>query len=147
MAAGLSLDADKLDPFIERITEWVNERLTEGELLANIKVDCVAQKGDLVISTIRTLDAMHPIGRGNEHPCLLVRDAVIRHVKVMGKAGDHLDLTLETLDGLVSAVWWRGAAQVDELVAGVRIDVVGKPIIDTWREERARLVIQDVALA
>ena len=145
MAAGLSLHADKLEPFVERITDWVNEHLSQDELLAHIVIDGIAQQGDLIIPTIKTLDAMHPIGRGNEHPCLLVQDAVVRSAKVMGKAGDHLDLTLETADGLISAVWWRGAGYIDDLVAGVHVDVAAQPIVDTWREPRARLVIQDVA--
>ena len=57
-----------------------------------------------------------------------------------GKAGDHLGMKLDTHDGLIDTVWWRGAEHLEHLAEGVRVDVVGNPVIDTWRiRVRARL--------
>jgi len=146
MAAGLSLDRANLDAFVERITAWVNERLSEGELLAEVIVDCTAIKGDLTLRSIQALDALRPMGRGNERPCVLVRDAVVRQPRLFGKASDHLGLKLDTSDGLIDTVWWRGAEHLDQLAEGVRVDAVACPIVDTWRTRRPRLVIEDVAV-
>ena len=86
------------------------------------------------------------MGRGNERPCVVVRNAVVRQPTLFGKAGDHLGMKLDTHDGLIDTVWWRGAEHLEHLAEGVRVDVVGSPVIDTWRTRRARLVINDVAV-
>ncbi len=146
MAAGLSLEWGNLDSFVERITAWVNDRLSEGELLAEVTIDSTAIKGDLTMQSIESLDALRPMGRGNERPCVVVRNAVVRQPTLFGKAGDHLGMKLDTHDGLIDTVWWRGAEHLEHLAEGVRVDVVGNPVIDTWRKRRARLVINDVAV-
>jgi single-stranded-DNA-specific exonuclease len=146
MAAGLSLDLANMDAFVDRITTWVNDRLSEGELLAEVIVDCTAMPGDLTMSSIQSLETLRPMGRGNERPCVVVRDAVVRQPRLFGKAGDHLGMKLDTDDGLIDTVWWRGAEYLDHLAEGVRVDVAARPIIDTWRVRRPRLVIQDVAV-
>jgi single-stranded-DNA-specific exonuclease len=146
MAAGLSLKPENLEAFVERITQWVNERITEGELLAEVIVDCTATSGDLTLASIQALESLRPMGRGNERPCVVVRDAVVRQPKVFGKNSDHLGFTLDMDDKNIDTVWWRGAEHAEHLAEGVRVDVVAKPIIDTWRQRRPRLVIEDVAI-
>ncbi|MCH2135947.1 MAG: single-stranded-DNA-specific exonuclease RecJ [Phycisphaerales bacterium] len=147
MAAGLSLQDESLEPFIERITKWVNAHLLEAHLVPGIDVDCEADANDLNMASIRALDVMQPFGRGNPTPCVLVRDALVQQPKYLGKTGLHLECTLDVQGTKINAVWWRGAEHFDHLIEGTRIDVVAEPIIDTWSKARPRLVIRDIRSA
>lgn len=150
MAAGLSLSADNLDDFIQRISAWANDHIEEAALTPTITVDCLAKTGDLDDNSVRLLDQLAPFGRGNQRPRVLLKSAVIRKSRLFGKqdAKHHVALTLEvgtTRKQLLDAVWWSAKEHIDELAVGVEVDIVGQVAIDSYTRG-VRVTIDDIAL-
>jgi len=150
MAAGLSLQAENLDVFIEQISAWANDHIEEAALTPTITVDCLAQTGDLDDNSVGMLDQLAPFGRGNPRPRVLLKSAVIRKSRLFGKqdAKHHVSLTLDvgtTRRQLLDAVWWSAKQHIDELAVGVEVDVVGAVAIDSYTGG-VRVTIDDIAL-
>jgi len=138
MAAGLRLAAHELDAFTEAFTAHAGEHLAPDDLVPSIGYDTTATLDELTGAAVRSLSRLAPFGRGN--PSVSLRLDGVRLVgepRVMGKAGNHLSLRIESGSGvdrasmrLVAFGWGEHASK---LVPGSTLDVVVTPKLNTWQ--------------
>ena len=147
-AAGLSLDASELDSFTEAITRHANDAITREDLVPWLVVDADAALPEIEPGSVTELEQMAPFGRGNARPRLRIEHLRITEVKPMGTGNAHLSLRLASDDGAgtVRAVWWKQGNRADTLVEGMRVDVVARANLNSWRNRvTAELEILDLA--
>ena len=106
MAAGVELDAAKVEPFRRALAAHAGEVLTPEDLIPVERVDAVVPGGVLGLGLAEELEALRPFGMGNPQPTLLVPAARFQHVTGMGEEGEHARFTLVTAGGARS----RGVA-------------------------------------
>jgi len=135
MAAGLKLDPTNLEAFTASFTEVANARISEEQLTPSISVDCDAVLSELTPEAVRDLELLAPFGPGNPRPRIRLVDVVLAsRPEAFGSDASHLSLMLKspTAARTVRVVGWKWAEKRDQLAAGVAVEAVIFPRLNTW---------------
>ncbi len=130
MAAGLRLDAARLDAFVERFTAHANERIPEEALTPELLIDVEAPAEALTVESVTELESLAPFGRGNPSVNVLVRGArLISPMRPLGQTGKHVSMLVrgaERSRGL-RVVGWGWDPHRDTVASGDVVDLVLRP--------------------
>lgn len=154
MAAGLSLAADRLEPFTEAFTEHANANITNEQLVPSLHVDCDAALHELDLTVVKRINSLSPFGRCNRKPALRISGAVVAEApRQIGSNGKHLALRLRQDEPAregrreLRAVWWNAGEYAGDFAAGMPIDAVIEPKINAWNGRvSVEAELRDVAM-
>lgn len=137
MAAGLSLRADALDCFRDALRAHAQERIGVDQLTPSLRIDCDAALHEFDADTVRRIQALAPFGRANPKPRLRIRSAEVSAApRQIGAGGKHLDVMLRqdhsTGTTRLRGVWWNAGRFAADLAAGMRVDLVVEPKLNSW---------------
>lgn len=139
MAAGLSLSEDHLAAFCEQFTDHANASITPEHLVPSLRVDCDAQLAELDRPTVTRINKLSPFGRSNRRPTLRVQNAIVDEApRQIGANGKHLALRLRQDDPTrttMRVVWWNAGELAGDLAAGMPLDVLVQPKINSWNNK------------
>jgi single-stranded-DNA-specific exonuclease len=133
-AAGVTIAADRVAEFAARFNTVAASRLTEDDLVPELRVDLelpLDQVNDELEAMLRHLE---PCGVGNPSPLMVSRDVVVAAPpRVVGT--DGLKLLLHGAGRELVALGWGMGARVKELDVGMTIDVAYRVERDDYRGE------------
>ena len=135
MAAGLSIQPDKVDAFRMRLNELARKALKPEDLQPVLRVDAEISLADLNVDRLQELHALEPFGMGNPSLHFVARRlSQARPLLRMGASKQHVKLWLT--DGVVvhEAVIW-GAGNDAALPVG-KFDVAFVPEINEFAGKR-----------
>lgn len=89
MAAGFSLDPEKLSTFRARLIKSAHLKIDPELLEATLTIDCVLPENLLSLSVLDTIDALRPFGSGNPGPVFCLKEYSVLKVQDLGKAQKH----------------------------------------------------------
>ncbi len=146
LAAGLSVERDKLPLFRRRINEYVKKHLPDAEDAAGIDVDCELPSSCISLETADSIACLEPYGIANPTPLFLLKGATLRSVMQLGEK--HAKLTLEKDGLLITALRFGKARRELEFYAGDKLDLLFNLTVNEFRGVRsAQLVIKALRLA
>lgn len=146
MAAGLSMDTNKISQFHHSIAREVSKASQNLDLDAVINIDAVLSLVDLSLEQVQQLERLSPFGAGNPPLIFASQPLNIRSFKAIGRSQEHLELLLEDeQEQSWRVLWWQGAGW--ELPKGrfrlaytVRTtDYLGKPQLQIEWQDAALL--------
>ena len=76
MAAGFSIEADKIEAFRQRLLSYAAAHMTKESYIPEIVIDNVLQAGDISLELANELGALEPYGMGNSRPVFAIKEAV-----------------------------------------------------------------------
>lgn len=121
-AAGLTIDEEQIPAFTERFNAIALARLTEDDLVRELKIDLELPLSEANETLEKMLRHFEPFGIGNPAPIFSARNVrVASGAGKIGTDGIKLQLTLPT--GTIEAVGWGLAHRMKELAAGAMIDI------------------------
>jgi single-stranded-DNA-specific exonuclease len=137
MAAGLSLNTEQLDRFRAALCLHANGCIGVDQLTPSLRVDCDANLGEFDAATVRRIAALSPFGRSNPKPRIRVCCAEISTPpRQIGANGKHLDVMLKQQgDAALSrlrGVWWNAGKRAVDLAAGMSVDLIVEPKLNSW---------------
>ncbi|MGA2178408.1 MAG: single-stranded-DNA-specific exonuclease RecJ [Verrucomicrobiota bacterium] len=112
MAAGLSLQPDKVDALRERLNELARRALKPDDLQPSLRLDAEVGLDEMTLEMLGELVCLKPTGQGNPPVQFCARSVTHqRPLQRMGKEKQHVKLWVT--DGVVTheAVWWNGGDQ------------------------------------
>jgi single-stranded-DNA-specific exonuclease len=151
MAAGFSLTPDRLEHFREFLVEQFTNTSAAFDAANELLLDAGIAPSGANTALVSELAKAGPYGAGNPEPLLVVLDARVAFVDVVGK--DHVKLRVVGGDGArLDAISFRSAETplgLGMLAArGKRIHLVGRLKEDNWNgRARVQLQVEDAALA
>ena len=130
MAAGISLDIDKIDEFRKALNE--NQTMTENVLTPTVWIDVPMPVDYVDIKLIKQFEKLQPFGKGNEKPVFADRNLTVRQSAVIGKNKNVLRCQLESEHGkLVTAIRFKlDGQEIPEV--GRKISMVYYPDINEY---------------
>lgn len=142
LAAGLSLEKDKLNEFKAAIKQRVDEMFDQKEFLPQIRVDVVEDVSNLNYDTACELESLGPFGYGNPKPNILLESVEIIDIQSISK-GKHLKLVVKDFfEGLECLKW--NTSEIDYNI-GDKIDILGTASKNEWMNiKSASLIIKDI---
>jgi len=151
MAAGLTVDRDRLEEAMERLSELL-ARQGAGQMgPAELKLDGALMPGAATVDLIEQIERAGPYGAGAPAPRFALPDLQIRFAKRVGET--HLKLSLnDGMQGRLEAIAF-GAYDSDlgprlEAHGGARFHLAGRLEINTWGgRQTVQLRLDDAAEA
>lgn len=140
MAAGLSLEADRVDEFRRRINE--NSTLTEQDLMEKVKIDVPMPVSYVTKELVREFEILAPFGKGNPKPVFADKNMYISRMWIVGKNQNVLRLSMVSADGKpVSAIYF---GDIDTFVGYLSEKFSSEDVDLAMRGRQNRLVISVV---
>lgn len=113
MAAGMSLNVDKLTDFRKGLGKAIEKQL--GESIREepmLQIDAWLDLDELNLQLAESLEMLAPFGAGNPSLTLGTRRVKLKAVSTIGKAKEHVRLNVEDQDGNIQSIlWWGGAGE------------------------------------
>jgi single-stranded-DNA-specific exonuclease len=146
-AAGMKVASDKIGAVRERLNLYAAEKLSEGELTPELRIDALVTPETLDLKLLEQLSMFEPFGQGNPKPVFLTRDLMLTDEPYVMK-DKHLKMRLVAPSGKqFEAVWWDGVdrSKGQTLKPNCRIELAYIPEANSWQgTTRLQLVVEDL---
>lgn len=141
-AAGLAIEADKIDQFRERFDDVVSEMTTDEHFIPSLKIDA-----EIALSDIKRYNLLHetkllaPFGSANPEPLFMAKGLVVNESRLVGK--NHLKMAFKDKNFRWDAIaFGMGDMASDEMDV---VDVVFNLRENKWeRGSGTELNIRDI---
>ncbi|WP_075215871.1 single-stranded-DNA-specific exonuclease RecJ [Mongoliimonas terrestris] len=149
MAAGLTLDARRIDAFRAFAEEALKTGVTSARAVDALPVDGVVTAGGATVSLVETLERAGPFGAGQPDPVFVLPAHRVAYAEVIGNG--HVRVSLAASDGTkIKGMAFRAAGQpLGDFLTGARdrpVHVAGVLGLDHWHgEPRVQLRVLDAA--
>jgi single-stranded-DNA-specific exonuclease len=149
-AAGMTLDASRVDEFRRRFNEYAQSVLPDEERFPLLEPDTLVTLPELHDRSAEQLLSLAPFGFGNPAPTLLVRGVELASEPLLVK-DRHLRLNLAQNGGRVPAIAWDLAPLRERLTKGTRLDLIVSVEEDAYSRDRGyafwSVTVRDLRLA
>jgi single-stranded-DNA-specific exonuclease len=146
MAAGLSLDQERIEDFRGAISRSVAKQMADVSEPA-LSIDAFVPLAQVDFDFVDAVERLAPFGNGNPAPVLAAANVQIEGKRVIGRSEDHLILNLvDTQQKAHRVLWWNGAGlpmpngEFDLAYSARRSDYRGQPQIQIewvdWRQTK-----------
>jgi len=109
MAAGLALDASRIDEFAAAFGELADRTVPEEALIPSLEIDATVSLGDLDRGLADELTRLQPHGMGNPEPTLAMMGVKLKETRRVGRDGSHVQVTFEDGGRTIGGIWFGGA--------------------------------------
>ena len=146
MAAGVTIEAEKIDKFASDFEDYTKQSLSEADCCAKIYIDAVAPLGDFRRQVVSELQMLGPFGQGNAEPVFATKGVRLASVpRKVGAKADHLQLAITDNTASVRCVGFGMAELEKKLLENEFFNVAYQPQINTYNgSDNVELVLRDV---
>ena len=110
MAAGLALDPERIPDFRQAISHTVQQMGISIQQEKDLQIDGYLSLPELNLNLVEDFERLAPFGAGNPPLVFATRNLKLTGYAAVGRAGEHLQLTVEDeLGHLHRSIWWQGA--------------------------------------
>lgn len=149
-AAGMTIDANHWEDFVEAMQISAEPYLDVINQPPQLKIDLVLTTDEITEDFVDQVNQLGPFGIGNPEPLVLVKDATLNQVRIIGKDQTHLKLAIQSSD-TTTPLQTIGFGQADQgryLKVGQKVSVVGKVGFNEWNGQRmVQLMQEDLGIA
>jgi single-stranded-DNA-specific exonuclease len=142
MAAGLSIEPDKVDALRQRLNELAQRTLKPEDLQPSLRLDAEVGLDEMTLESLGDLARLRPAGQGN--PAVQFCARSVTHQRPLQRMGaDKQHVKLWVTDGAVTheAVWWNGG---DKSLPVGKFDLAFTPQINEYNgRQRVQLKMLD----
>lgn len=146
MAAGFSLEEDKVEEFRRRLNENARERLTEEDFIPKVWIDVAMPFEYISEPFVKELELLEPYGQGNEKPQFAQKGMAIRSARVMGRNRNVVRLSLVNDNGMSmdGVVFTDGDLFMEEKGDSRVMDIIYYPGVNEYNGNRnLQIVVKD----
>jgi single-stranded-DNA-specific exonuclease len=145
-AAGLELDAARLDDFRQAFTSHAEASIDPADLVRMERLDALVGVGSegIGMELARQLESLGPFGVGNPGPRLLVPSGRLREVRPLGEEGKHSRFQLESGAGRALGVAFGMNGEISRR-EDQPLDLSIELEVDRWNgAEQPRVVVREL---
>jgi len=134
MAAGLRIEASKVDDFRAAFQNRAGQLLTPADLRPKLRIDEVVQLADLNPQLVADMARLEPFGAENPSARLATEWVdVVGEPRAVGADGSHLQIRLSQGRTQCKGIAFGMAKQHDDLMDHRRCRVAFRPILNEWQ--------------
>ncbi|MDM8288524.1 single-stranded-DNA-specific exonuclease RecJ [Slackia piriformis] len=135
-AVGVTLPADKLPEFAQRLCDYMDGLSTEC-FHPRIDIDACVCLDELTLETVGQLEALAPFGQENPVPRYLARDVMLSNCRAVGADKNHFSCVLTDGRSSVSAIMFHCSDIASLMHCGQVVNAAFEVQIDEWRGRRS----------
>ena len=122
LAAGLTVDSDKIGAFRDRINEYAQSR---EAVIPTLKIDCKLNPSSINTETVESLRVLEPYGAENPQPLFGIYNMEITAVQPVG-AGKHLRITVKRNNNYITVIMFSVSLEEFPYKTGDVVDLAVK---------------------
>ena len=146
-AAGLGLDADKVNTLRERVNEIADYNLTSEDMIENIKVEFELDEDKISLDLVDKLHDLEPFGLSNPSPRFIIRDLVLDEMFTIGKNKQHLKLNVYN-QNTYECIGFNMAHLKENFNVGDKVDILFQLDENNYMNNRTvQLLLKDMRLS
>lgn len=108
MAAGLTIQPERIDDFATDFEAYAVENLHEADVVAKLHIDALAPLRQFSLEAVQQLDMLGPFGQGNPKPVFATKGVRLAAApRRVGAKGDHLQFAITDNTGSIRCVGFR----------------------------------------
>jgi single-stranded-DNA-specific exonuclease len=147
MAAGMTLDLDKVDELRARLKEHAKETLTADDFTPIKHIDLSCSLEEITIDTIEQINRLAPFGMKNPSPKVVLTCDKIQEMKTVGAGSKHLKMTIAENGSSIDTIGFHLGEKLEHISPLAQVSVVGELGINEWNGFRKpQLLMEDVAV-
>ncbi len=144
LAAGLTIKAENIAEFRNRINELAKDQINEAMLVPTVMLDAAIKVPYITIDTVNDINRLQPFGVDNPNPAFAVRNIKIHKISVMSD-GKHLRMTLFKDGRYLDSVGFGMGEYYHHLEEGDFIDVAFALDINDYKGfQNVQLILKDI---
>jgi single-stranded-DNA-specific exonuclease len=144
MAAGFSVETERIDEFAKALSEKADEVITDELLKRYITIDMFLSFEMVGKDLVKAISSLEPFGIGNPEPVFATKGVTVVEVRKIGRDQNHLKMKVEKNGKVFDAVAFGYAGKVDVL-AGDAIDLAYTVDENEWNGKKSmQLKIKDL---
>lgn len=141
-AAGITVDADKIAMFEERINAEAENCFGQQNMMATFHIDAEVSMEELNLDLYRKIEQLEPFGIGNSRPLLLLADTKLEHCRPIGKNKNHIKAKLSDS---VEMIGFNKAEDFKDIDIDRKIDMIFELDRNEYMgRETLQLLLRDV---
>ncbi len=149
MAAGFSLNEDKIADFKKFAGEFVKQKLGDERLVPIIEYDGLISLKGATLDLAEKLQLLEPFGAGNPEPKIVIENVKFSRASIIGNGHVKCFLTSDT-GGSLKAISFRCAdTEVGKTILnarGEKFNIIGVLHKDVWQgNSSVQFIIEDIA--
>ena len=148
MAAGFSLDENKIEDFRKFVGEYVINKIGNEAIVPIVEIDSILELGGANLELADYLEKLEPFGAGNPEPRLLIKNVRIVRAALVGIGHVRCVLTSDNGDSIKAIAFRVGDNEIGNAMLNMRgekFDVVGVLRHDKWNgKNEIQFIIEDL---
>lgn len=142
LAAGLSIDRDKIELFDKCINEYAHKIITDEIATPKIFIDASINLESVSLETVDEFKALEPFGMGNKSPCFCINSLEIRQIRT---SKNHAFLTVGNSEFSLAMPAFNMKDKILRYCEGDFVDVCGSLSINSYQgKSYPQFVIKDI---
>lgn len=135
MAAGLTLQADKIPEFTALINEYA-EKNHEMMPVPSIKIDKELKIKDINLEEVSALSVLEPFGENNPRPVFLLRNCVLQEIIPLSE-NRHLKLKVSLEGKSIFILYFKMSREQFIYPVGSSVDILANLELSTFRQNKS----------
>ena len=145
MAAGLSIQQDKLDKFTRLLIDHAQRNITAKDMVKTLHIDTQIRLADITSGLYQQIQNFAPFGIGNFEPFFSTTNVNVQSFRAIGKQQQHLKLTISEQDQNFTAIAFNQAHHLPNLKPGQTINIAYNITENNWNgRTNLELKIKDI---
>lgn len=146
MAAGFTVETEKLDLLEEKLYKLAAKLLKKDHLERVLNIDLEIPSSFINFKTYDLISKLKPFGMANPEPTFITKNLKVESLKIIGKDGKHLKLSLKPKD---SSFWIDaiafGMGELNQIKIGDEIEVAYTLDLNEWNgNKKLQLKVKDI---
>ncbi len=146
MAAGVTIEADKIDLFTAEFEAYAKENLNEKDVAAKLHIDAVAPLAEFRTEMVSELQMLGPFGQGNPKPVFATKGVRLASPpRRVGSGREHLQLAITDNTNAVRCIGFRFGKLEKKLLENEFFNVAYEPQLNTYNgNTNVEFVLTDI---
>lgn len=144
MAAGMSLDEEKIMELSSRLNTYADNVMDEATLIEKIKVDYSLDINKVNIELIEQINQFEPYGIGNPEPSFIL-SGLTKNLKKIGQANNHIKFEIQNGSSNLTTLGFNFSHVYEKLNNNIPVEIIATLSINEWNQiKSAQLILKDL---
>ena len=146
MAAGLTIEAEKIDRFAADFETYAKQNLNEDDVAAKLDIDALVSLAEFREEAVNELRMLGPFGQGNPEPVFATKGVHLASPpRRVGAGREHLQLAITDNTAAVRCIGFRFGKLEKKLLEHEFFNVAYKPQLNTYNgNTNVEFVLSDI---
>jgi len=146
MAAGVTIETEKIDRFAADFEAYAKENLNESDVTAKLHIDAVAPLSEFRNEMVSELQMLGPFGEGNPKPVFATKGVRLASPpRRVGSGREHLQLAITDNTAAVRCIGFRFGKLEKKLLEHEFFNVAYQPQLNTYNgNTNVEFVLTDI---